>query len=179
MQVLFQGRILITLTIFTTVLAVNIIEFVDSACRCSQILSQADCDIKCKWHYDTNECLDKKCNEIHDEEECFKRKCAYMNGQCQKFYGCNTIQSEINCNLSVGCTFNETCDDEIADEIACGQFIRMHECNNQMDSSGNYCIWVAGDMDENAQVPAGGDFGTCKGYAFTSCDSANKVTFVE
>jgi hypothetical protein len=34
-------------------------------------------------------------------------------------------------------------------------------------------------MDENTQVPAGGDYGTCKSYAFTSCDSANSVKFVE
>ncbi|CAK72817.1 unnamed protein product (macronuclear) [Paramecium tetraurelia] len=164
--------------LFGIIVGEEIVYSVSSACRCQQIQSEADCNFKCKWNTDKQKCYDKKCYEIMDEEACFSRDCNYIDGQCQNLDSCSDIQVKFFCNSSSKCIYDDStqsCRDEITQELNCDSFFTQNTCQNNVDSNNNYCIWIAGDVDEGYVSTPGHDYGSCKSYPFETCDSANLV----
>ncbi|CAD8138754.1 unnamed protein product [Paramecium pentaurelia] len=160
------------------ILGEEIVYDVKSACRCQQILSEGDCNQKCKWNTDKKKCYDRKCYEIEDEEACFIRNCNYIDNQCQNLDSCSDILVKFFCNLSSKCIYDDStqnCREEIVQEQNCDSFFTKNACSNYVDSNNNYCVWIDNDVDEGYVQQPGHDYGSCKSYPFQTCDSANLV----
>ncbi|CAD8054488.1 unnamed protein product [Paramecium sonneborni] len=156
----------------------EIVKEVSSACRCQQILSEKDCNQKCKWNLEKKKCFDRKCTEIEEEEACFSRNCNFIENQCQSLDDCSDILIKYFCNLNSKCIYDDqnlNCRDEINEEIDCSSFKTKKSCQNNIDSNNNYCIWIDNDVEDGYVKQPGNDFGTCKSYPFETCDSANLI----
>ncbi|CAD8164837.1 unnamed protein product [Paramecium pentaurelia] len=148
----------------------DVVETLQSACRCSQILSEVDCQQFCFWKADsdgkTGKCRDKLCSDYLDKNSCNsdQKNLCYFNSEenlCKNLRGdCTSLDIQEECETKqncqwlnqpdedgVQCQIQEQPEEEIP--VICNNIKQQEICDSsQEDNSGYYCSWLLNPIDE-------------------------------
>ncbi|CAD8075238.1 unnamed protein product [Paramecium sonneborni] len=153
-------------------LELQVVEQLESPCRCRQILSEQDCNTFCFWVLDADGksgiCRDRLCSDYLDQDKCNsdKKNLCYFNKEenlCKNLRGdCPDFETQEQCEVKENCQWLSQADDE---GIQCEIFEQPEEiipviCSNinqqeicdqsQETNSGYYCAWQLNPTEDEA-----------------------------
>ncbi|KAM3140814.1 hypothetical protein pb186bvf_007041 [Paramecium bursaria] len=199
-------KLFILLITISYIYVQEIVYTVTSPCRCSQILSESDCNQKCKWNSTKALCLDRQCSDIKSNDTKYSDTftasmdcdsttgCSFINDTCQIVTGCEVFPDEDSCEnwQNTQCVWNNNtcqpfqCNLTTADKClnyACT--IIDGKCNNTICLKQNFQD-CKGQIETLSQYYCvwngnGNDTGKCVGAQLTQCSDANSnsnITFL-
>ncbi|CAK74668.1 unnamed protein product (macronuclear) [Paramecium tetraurelia] len=148
----------------------DVVETLQSACRCSQILSEVDCKQFCFWVADsdgkTGKCRDRLCSDYTDKSSCNgdEKNLCYFNqesNQCKNLRGdCNSFDTQEQCEAKQNCLWQNQPDDEgvqcqVQEQpeeeipVICNDINQQEVCDQSTESNSGYqCAWLLNPVEE-------------------------------